>query len=93
MNSFSSFPLICIENYKNGWDTVKELFAGKAFYEAKHTGIEFKLVGLSNRFFNNHAAQNAKLNNVELIDQVGHESLLANYSIGLLDVERALVCC
>jgi SNF2 family DNA or RNA helicase/Holliday junction resolvase len=77
-----------IDGYKHGWDTVKELIAGRAFYEAKHPGVNFKLVGLTNQFFNTHAAQNAQLNKVILIDQSELEMLLSNYPIQLLEVEK-----
>ncbi len=77
-----------IDGYKHGWDTVKELIAGRAFYEAKHPGVEFKLVGLTNQYFNNHAEQNAKLNNVVLVDQSELEVLLSRYLVGLLEVEK-----
>ena len=77
-----------IDGYKHGWDTVKELIAGRAFYEAKHPSVEFKLIGLSNQFFNNHALQNAYLNKVELIDQVELESLIDKFPITLLEIEK-----
>lgn len=77
-----------IDDYKHGWDTVKELIAGRAFYEAKHPGVAFKLVGLSNQFFNNHALQNANLNKVQLIDQIELEKLIAGFPISLLEVEK-----
>lgn len=77
-----------IDGYKNGWDTVKELIAGRAFYEAKHPGVEFRLVGLSNQFFNTHALQNANLNKVELIDQTNLEALLSKFPVRLSDVEK-----
>jgi HJR/Mrr/RecB family endonuclease len=77
-----------IDDYKHGWDTVKELIAGRAFYEAKHPGVEFKLIGLSNQFFNSHANQNAQLNRVNLIDQSELEVLLSKYSIQLAEVEK-----
>jgi SNF2 family DNA or RNA helicase len=77
-----------IDGYKHGWDTVKELIAGRAFYEAKHPGVKFKLVGLSNQFFNNHANQNAKLNNVELLDQSMLEKMLTEHTLGILEVEK-----
>ncbi len=77
-----------IDDYKHGWDTVKELIAGRAFYEAKHPGVAFKLVGLSNQFFNSHALQNAQLNKVQLIDQTELEKLIARFPIGLLEVEK-----
>jgi hypothetical protein len=77
-----------IDGYKHGWDTVKELIAGRAFYEVKHPGVEFKLIGLSNQFFNNHALQNALLNKVDLVDQIELGSLLNRHEIGLLEVEK-----
>lgn len=77
-----------IDGYKHGWDTVKELIAGKAFYEAKHPGVSFKLIGLSNQFFNLHANQNAALNKVELLDQTDMRKMIETYPVRMFDVEK-----
>lgn len=77
-----------IDGYKHGWDTVKEVIAGHAFYQRRHPGVEFELVGMTNQFFNTHAHENATLNGVKLIGQIELENLLQQYSVRLLEVER-----
>jgi Holliday junction resolvase len=64
------------EGTKLGWETVKDVVAGEAFYRRKHPNVEFKKVGVTNQFFNAQAHEQAELNGVELIDQHGLGQLL-----------------
>ncbi len=77
-----------IDGYKHGWDTVKEVIAGQAYYQRRHPGVKFELIGLSNQFFNTHAYENAFLNSVKLIGRDDLEKLLQQYSVRLIEVER-----
>ncbi len=77
-----------IDGYKHGWDTVKEVIAGHAYYQRRHPGVTFQLVGLSNQYFNSHAYENANLNGVMLIGQDELSNLLQRFSVKLADVER-----
>jgi Holliday junction resolvase len=79
-----------IDGTKLGWDTVKDVVAGEAFYRRKHPGIKFERVGLTNQFWNGQAQEQAGLNNVELVDQMGLELLLNTHSVTMSEVERAL---
>lgn len=78
------------EGARLGWDAVKEVVAGEAFYRRKYPNVEFKKVGLTNQFFNAQAHEQAELNNVELLDQKHLTSLLNDYPISMLDIERLL---
>ena len=77
-----------IDGYKHGWDTVKEVIAGHAFYQRRHPGVTFQLVGLSNQYFNSHAYENANLNGVMLIGQDELSDLLQRFLVKLAEVER-----
>jgi SNF2 family DNA or RNA helicase/Holliday junction resolvase len=78
------------EGIKLGWETVKDLVAGEAFYRRRHPNVEFKKVGLSNQFFNAQAYEQADLNDVTLIDQTILSNLLRQYSVTMLELERLL---
>ncbi len=78
------------EGVRLGWDTVKELLGGEAFYRNRHPGIEFKKVGLTNQYFNAQAHENARLNNVELIEQPVLRDLLERHEVTMLDIEKVL---
>jgi len=77
-----------IDGYKHGWDTVKEVIAGHAFYQRRHPDVDFQLIGLSNQFFNSHAYENANLNGVKLVGQDELSDLLKQFSVNLAEVER-----
>jgi SNF2 family DNA or RNA helicase len=77
-----------IEGYKHGWDTVKEVIAGHAYYQRRHPDVEFKLIGLSNQYFNAHAHENAILNGVRLLGKHELDELLNTFPIKLSEVER-----
>ena len=75
---------------KLGWETVKDVVGGEAFYSRRHPNVVFRKIGLTNQFFNNQAREQAELNNVELIDQVGLNSLIQQYPITMIELERML---
>lgn len=78
------------EGTKLGWETVKDVVGGEAFYRRKHPNIEFKKVGVTNQFFNAQAYEQAALNHVELIDQDGLAQLLDRHPVTMMDLERLL---
>jgi SNF2 family DNA or RNA helicase len=77
-----------IDGYKHGWDTVKEVIAGHAYYQRRHPDVDFQLIGLSNQYFNSHAYENANLNGVKLVGQDELSDLLKQFSVNLAEVER-----
>lgn len=75
---------------KLGWDTVKEVVGGEAYYRRRHPKITFKKVGLTNQFFNKQAIEQAELNGVELLGQAELADLLERYPVTMSEVERIL---
>ena len=73
-----------------GWDAVKEVVTGEAFYQRRHAGVNFTKVCLTNQYFNGKAVENAKLNQVELVDQPLLIELLDRYPVSMLEVEKTL---
>jgi hypothetical protein len=73
-----------------GWEAVKEVVAGEAFYRRRHPDVTFEKVCITNQFFNRQAQENASLNSVALVDQTHLVDLLEKYEITMLEVERML---
>lgn len=78
------------DGVKLGWEAVKEVVAGEAFYRRRHPGVTFEKVCITNQFFNRQAQENAELNFVELLDQKHVAELLAKHAVSMLEVERML---
>lgn len=72
------------------WDAVKEVVTGEAFYRRRHSGVLFKKVGLTNQSFNQQAHENARLNDVTLLERSNLEEMLNQYPVTMLDIERLL---
>ena len=64
-----------------GWDAVKEVVAGAAAYEIKHSGVTFKKVAVTNQRFNSSATEQAHLNGVDLVDCSILEEMLKKYPV------------
>ena len=73
-----------------GWDAIKEVVAGSAAYQERHPGVAFKRVCVTNQFFNNTAKGHAERNDVELVNQTRLASLLEEFLVRMIDVERFL---
>lgn len=78
------------EGAKLGWEIVKELVGGEAYYKRRHSNVNFKKVGLTNQYFNSQANEHASLNSVTLVDQTGLDALLKRYRVTLMDIEKIL---
>lgn len=57
-----------VERQALGWEAVRDVVAGAAAYEAKHTGVDFRKVAVTNQRFNSVAREQAQLNGVDLVD-------------------------
>jgi hypothetical protein len=79
------------EGTRLGWEAVKDVVAGEAFYRRRHPDVTFDRVCVTNQFFNRQALENAKLNLVELVDQTHLADLLEKYAVTMLEVERMLI--
>jgi hypothetical protein len=73
-----------------GWDAVKDVVTGAAFYQRQFPGVHFEKCCVTNQYFNTQARENAQLNGVELIDQPRLTELLQKFQVTMLDVERVL---
>jgi len=73
-----------------GWEAVKDVVTGEAFYRRRHPGVEFAKVCITNQFFNRQARENAALNDVELLDQTNLAAMLTEHAVTMLEVERIL---
>jgi HJR/Mrr/RecB family endonuclease len=57
-----------VEGKQLGWEAVKDVVAGRARYAARHPGVSFSLLAVTNRRFNGVAEEQAAINHVELVD-------------------------
>ena len=73
-----------------GWDAIKDVVAGEAAYRARHPGVRFKKVCVTNQFFNDNTHRHAALNEIGLYDQTTIAALLEKYTVTMFDVERLL---
>jgi len=73
-----------------GWEAVKDVVTGEAFYRRRHPSTTFDKVCLTNQFFNRQAHENATLNSVELLDQTHLAGMLEEHEVTMLQVERML---
>lgn len=73
-----------------GWEAVKDVVTGEAFYRRRHPGVAFDKICITNQFFNQQAYENAELNGVELVDQKHLAGMLAQHEVTMLEVERML---
>ncbi|WP_394808134.1 SNF2-related protein [Nitrosomonas sp.] len=69
------------------WDAVKDVVTGLASYRRRYPGIEFELVCLTNQQFNIKARDQARLNNVLLINQQDIVQLLNQHTITFSAIE------
>ncbi|MNJ33623.1 Restriction endonuclease [compost metagenome] len=78
------------EGTKLGWELIKDLAGGEAFYQRKHPNVHFKKIGMTNQFFNAQALEQAELNDVTLVDQNRLGELLELFPVTMLEIERVL---
>ena len=79
-----------VEGAQLGWDAVKEVVAGRAYYGRQHPGVTFRLVAVTPRHFNAMAREQARLNEVELVDGDGLGTLLERFPVTDQDINRML---
>lgn len=69
---------------------IKDVVTGAASFKARHPGTQFKLVCITNQFFNDNAQRMASLNGVTLVEQSGLKQLLEQYKVTMSDLDRHL---
>ena len=77
-----------IDRASLGWDAVKDVVTGEAFYRRQHPGIEFGKVCVTNQFFSHQAVENAALNGVELLNQEHLAQMLTEHSVTMNELDR-----
>lgn len=73
-----------------GWDAVKEVAGGEAYYRERYPGIVFDKLCVTNQQFNADAHKLAKLNQVTLIEGRELKKLLKRYVVRQSEVEVLL---
>jgi len=71
-----------------GWDAIKDVVTGEAYYRRLYPGVNFRKIVLTNQFFNASAHEAARLNGVLLMDQDDLNVLLNKYQVTMLEIER-----
>lgn len=74
-----------------GWDAVKEVTAGAAGYQRKFASTKFRRLAVTNKRFNNGAREQARFNQVELIERSDFEILLSKYPISSVEFDEEMV--
>ena len=72
-------------------EAVKEVSAGSAAYAARHSGVAFTRIAVTNQRFNGMAKAQANFNHVELVDQDGLLRMLAEKPIKKRELEIFLL--
>lgn len=73
-----------------GWDAVKEVAAGSPAYQARHPGVMFQKVAITNQKFNSTAIQQANTLGVKLIDRFELIELLNKAKIKQLALDEEI---
>ncbi|MBA3006464.1 MAG: restriction endonuclease [Proteobacteria bacterium] len=74
-----------------GWEAVKDVTAGTAAYAARHSGVAFKKIAVTNQRFNGMASTQANLNHVELVDRDDLIQMLSEKPVKRRDLEFFLL--
>lgn len=73
-----------------GWDAVKEVTGGEAYYQQLYPNVGFEKMCVTNRHFNSDAQKLAKINLVTLIEGRELGKLLKKYAIHDSDIDTML---
>lgn len=74
-----------------GWEAVKDVVAGTAFYKKKHPGVSFRRMAATNSTFNSTAHAHAAANGVELLNATELMSMVAELPVSRFELEAMLV--
>ena len=69
-----------------GWDAVKEVVGGAAFYNERYPNVKFELACVTNQFFNESAKEQARVNKVTLYEQNYLDSALRQEAITYINI-------
>lgn len=74
-----------------GWEAVKDVVAGTAFYRKKHPGVNFRRMAATNATFNSTAHAHASANGVELLTVTELMEMVAELPVSQFELEAMLV--
>jgi HJR/Mrr/RecB family endonuclease len=77
-----------IEGKELGWEAVKDVSAGAAAYRMRYPQVQFELVAVTNRRFNQVAKQQSRILNVTLVEGEDLQSILKQYPIQRGELDR-----
>lgn len=80
-----------IEDKELGWEGVRDVSAGRASYAARYPGINFSMLAVTNRRFNQAARHQAGVLSVELIEGDHLAQMLALHPMKRGELERFLL--
>lgn len=73
-----------------GWDAIKEVTGGEAYYRQQYPGVAFDKLCVTNQHFNSEAHRQAKLNQVGLVEGRQLHKLLRKYAVRESEVEAQI---
>lgn len=74
-----------------GWEAVKDVVAGTAFYKKKHPGVSFRRVAATNATFNSTAHVHAAANRVELLTATELMSMVEQTPVSRFELEAMMM--
>ena len=74
-----------------GWEAVKDVVAGTAFYKMKHPGVRFRRIAATNATFNSTAHAHAFANSVELLTATELMAMVAQTPISRFELESMIL--
>lgn len=74
-----------------GWEAVKDVVAGTAFYKKKHPGVSFSRVAATNATFNSTARAHAEANDVALLTATEITQMVSEIPVSRFELEAMLV--
>ena len=80
-----------IEGQELGWEAVRDVVAGEAFYRIQHPGVSFTKYAVTNQLFNGTARNQAAANHVGLLDQNELQELLSGHPISMQELEHCML--
>ena len=73
-----------------GWEAIKDVVGGQAFYAKQFSGVEFGRVCITNQFFNEQARMHARENAVEIVEQPQLMKMLEDTPITMTELEQVI---
>lgn len=79
------------DGHELGWEAVRDVVGGFAWYSAKHPGVQFRSIAVTNQFFNAKAKEQAQLNKVLLVERPDLDRMLRENPVSRNELEGFLM--